>query len=236
MTLKKEGILFFAIIFIIFLSLITFVYSEENQVENSQDNKIASNLDFGSIWDKITSTTSKNWDKITNYTSDKFNFAYDNFLRLIGVRSFEGEGNVLWSSDFWKSTFWYYLFTFSLFTFLFLFLFTFIYIKSMDTSPMGGTWVTFQAFTLPYNIFVIIILILYPFLMGIPLLNRFLQIITLEFLGVHWIWRSFIFASILFFSPKLWKEYLKYIRRKRTYKAKLEKVAGEEVSKAMARA
>ena len=76
----------------------------------------------------------------------------------------------------------------------------------------------------------------YIILGGIPFFNRVLQIITLEILGLHIIWRSLIIGSVLYFGPIYAKRYFKYKRRNRLYKQKLEKVAGEEISKAMSNA
>ena len=79
----------------------------------------------------------------------------------------------------------------------------------------------------------IILFILYPFLMLVPILKRILQIITLEFLGLHFFWRAFIIAAIFSFAPLFWARYRKYRLRTELYKDKLRKVAIEERDKAL---
>ncbi|MEM3074385.1 MAG: hypothetical protein QW727_00355 [Candidatus Pacearchaeota archaeon] len=241
MKLNKKGVLFLFSIIIFILFLLSFVYSEETQAnENDKNNGgriIVPQSDIKEILDKVKLTTKNNWDKFTNHTSHYF-------LMLVGVKSFNGKWDIIWSLDFWKYNFWYYFFTFSLPTFLFFRFFHLFmehniipWIKNFNII----TWIKdFKLITwikkTYYRVFVIIILILYPFLMGIPLANRFLQIMTLEILGLHWFWRSFIFATILFFIPKMRDSYVEYVKIKRDYQDKLEKVAGEEIAKAMARA
>ena len=78
--------------------------------------------------------------------------------------------------------------------------------------------------------------IAYVILMGIPLLNRILQIITLEFLFVNkGLWgfliRSLVIGTVLYFSPVLLEAYFKSEKKKELYHRALRKVAGEELNK-----
>jgi len=76
-----------------------------------------------------------------------------------------------------------------------------------------------------------ILLGIFPFLTGIPLLNRFLQIITLDLLGIHIIWRSLIIATALYFGPIYIKKFYGYQKRTKIYKDELEKAAAIELVK-----
>lgn len=71
----------------------------------------------------------------------------------------------------------------------------------------------------------------YAVLMGFPILNRLLQIVTLEFLGVHWIWRTLIIAVLISFAPFYLKKYGEYKRRKFEFKKALETEASKEAMK-----
>jgi len=73
---------------------------------------------------------------------------------------------------------------------------------------------------------------LYPFLMPVPIIKRILQIITLEFLGLHFFWRAFIIAAIFSFAPLFWGRYRKYREKTEVYKQALRDVAIEEKHKA----
>jgi hypothetical protein len=73
--------------------------------------------------------------------------------------------------------------------------------------------------------------LIYAIAMGIPILNRTLQIITLEFLGVHWLWRSLILATMISFGPFFLKKYGEYRKRMKLEKDALEEQAAIEAMK-----
>lgn len=76
------------------------------------------------------------------------------------------------------------------------------------------------------------LIFIFLILFGIPIINRFLQIITLEILGVHWFWRSLIIATAIYFAKPLIKSYARNWKRRKAYEEQLEKVAMEEAVKA----
>jgi len=79
-----------------------------------------------------------------------------------------------------------------------------------------------------------IFLVAYPILMSIPLVNRAIQIITLEVLMPgSWFLRSFILAFYVGVVPALFKSYVKYKNRSEEYEEKLKKEIGERVAEEM---
>ena len=235
--IKKGVRLFsFVIVLVLLFSFISFisVYAEES----SDSNTVLGNQ----IWDSIKGTTKENWDKFYGFTSGKLGefggYVGDKVERLIGVKNLQGESINIFSGNFWKSQLWYYYFTFSLFLILFGIIFNIIFFISLiDKNDFINNFYDTLEWTnwnpLIYIKRIWIPALVYPILMGIPLIIRFLQIITLEILGIHWLWRSFIWAAILFFSPIMWEKYLDYRKRTRIYEEKLKKIAGEEAVKAM---
>ena len=117
----------------------------------------------------------------------------------------------------------YFSFWFLVLIWIFIFLLIYGYSKNEIRNEISK---------IKYYIFLLII----PLLMGIPIINRILQIITLEFLGIHWLWRSLLFSGILYFGPIFFQDYVKHRERRIKYKHKLEKIVGEEISRAIAKA
>ena len=81
-------------------------------------------------------------------------------------------------------------------------------------------------------------LLVYPLLMQVPILNNILSIITLEplfFFSEHTWWgviiRSFIVATVVYFAPYMYKSFKEYRVRRQKYKKYLETAAGEELLK-----
>lgn len=124
-------------------------------------------------------------------------------------------------------------FSFWILVIIWIFIFSLIYSYSKnDLKGYSKKDIKGEISKIKYYIFLLII----PLLMGIPIINRILQIITLEFLGIHWFWRSLIFSGIIYGFPRFFQDYVKHRERRLKYKHKLEKIAGEEISRAIAKA
>lgn len=61
----------------------------------------------------------------------------------------------------------------------------------------------------------------YPVLMGIPILNTFLKIITLEIIGLHFIWRALIISVVISFFPVFLANWVEREKKRKVYKEKL---------------
>lgn len=83
---------------------------------------------------------------------------------------------------------------------------------------------------------ILVLPIAVPFVMGIPYINRFLQIITLEIFGLNIFYSTFLIATLIAIITMSWKEIRTYYRRRRIYRDKMEEIEGEEVAKALAKA
>ncbi|PIN89236.1 hypothetical protein COU57_06270 [Candidatus Pacearchaeota archaeon CG10_big_fil_rev_8_21_14_0_10_32_14] len=82
---------------------------------------------------------------------------------------------------------------------------------------------------------IITLLLIYQILILIPFVNRIVQIITLEFTGIHWILISFILYFEISIVPRILSKYVEYKIRTRKYDQALKKVAGEEALRAISR-
>jgi len=74
--------------------------------------------------------------------------------------------------------------------------------------------------------------------MGTPILNRVLQIITLEFLLAGSLWKNnairvAIITVVLIFIPEMWRSYVKKRAKRYEYKVELERAAREEAAGAL---
>ena len=185
------------------------------------------------------------WDLIKGYSKLSFDSSTSSFNRgvgwILGANTFGGKSITVLSPYYWKSDGlkydalgdgWRYVLG-SLVTFLLIFVVLVLY-TIFSSNPYDSEYFEKNMSILgtKYPWFIIIILILFPFLMGIPIINRILQVITLEFLGTHWFWRCLIFATLLFFGPIYWKKYAEYRVRTRKYKEKMEALAIKEINRA----
>jgi len=232
----KRGYLVILIISIILLSSLTAIAQEPEP--KVKDNSILGNIKSG-------------LNSVASFIGDKAS-------RIIGIKDFKGnysyligEGEFVLGSfivvlfgitvltigaliylfgsktlNLWYFTgtgFEYFSFWFLVLIWIFIFLLIYGYSKNEIRNEISK---------IKYYIFLLII----PLLMGIPIINRILQIITLEFLGIHWLWRSLLFSGILYFGPIFFQDYVKHRERRIKYKHKLEKIVGEEISRAIAKA
>jgi hypothetical protein len=78
--------------------------------------------------------------------------------------------------------------------------------------------------------------IIYSFLSLFPILNRILQILTLEAIGAGIFWRTLIVFLVLYFIPFIKPKYDEMKKRNQYYKEAQERIAGEEIMKAVAKA
>lgn len=239
----KKRVLFFCLIVMLLFGILLngFIVNVSAADTNTQINDGSTTSPI-SIQDSLN----KLWGDIGTNAYTAYNATYSflglNFKKAVGARTFSGEGLNVASWDFWSGSFWYYLLTFSLPLIIFGWLFYIIFVISENLSNSNNPWESLNFFSIfnPWKVLskikaVWIVALFYPFLMGIPLINRALQVITLEAIGLHWFWRAFVWAVILFFLPKLWEAYVRYRTRMRKYRTALEKVAGEENAKALAR-
>ena len=81
---------------------------------------------------------------------------------------------------------------------------------------------------------IIIIGIGYAIIMQIPIINRFMQIITFELLGVNWFLRSIILAFYIGFGPAWIEQYARYRLRMKYYKKITQIKYGAKMTRGMA--
>jgi len=77
--------------------------------------------------------------------------------------------------------------------------------------------------------------VFYMVLMIIPILNRTMQIVTFEFLGLHWVYRSLIVATAVSFMPTFWRAFIKMKKDRAKYEVELEHQAAIEMMRARMR-
>jgi hypothetical protein len=82
----------------------------------------------------------------------------------------------------------------------------------------------------------LIFFIIYPFLDLFPILNRILSILTFEAIGAGIFWRVLIVFLVLYFIPFIKPKYDEMKKRNQYYKEAQERIAGEEIMKAVAKA
>lgn len=148
-------------------------------------------------------------------------FVVDKLGWVVGTNTFDGESNHVFSFEYWLGDAKEYFF-FGIIVFLWMSIFQVFYAygtKQRIKNPFVlKNWRLYIAF-------------IYAFLMGIPVLNRILQFITLEFLGINWFLRSLFIAGIFSFAPYVIKEYSKYRLRMEKEDEALEEAAMDEVVK-----
>jgi|TARA_B100001971_G_scaffold189906_1_gene192266 hypothetical protein len=237
---KKNFFVFFIIIFYVLTVFNVggvIAVEEDNfltKIKNLfvKDNKDTN--DKGGAWSWVKEKTKPLTSKVSGFFSTTFGFVGDKVMWIIGVKSFEGEGVVWFYGYFLSLEFWDNV-LFAGIVSIWIFLFWFFLTLNFYRNSLEGYDFINKKFSVFLKRF-LPLFISYIILGGIPFFNRVLQIITLEILGLHIIWRSLIIGSVLYFGPIYAKRYFKYKRRNRLYKQKLEKVAGEEISKAMSNA
>lgn len=210
--MKKRDYLVLLLIGIILISLYS-ISAQSNITEQSAISK---------IWEPVK----VNFLKFSTFTSNKLGV-------LFGFRSFNKDNlsNNYFSgfSEYMSSNFLYYLAFIVLVIFLMYIFHLIEFISFLPKDMVGIKGVTKDFFK--SNKIQIFILILFLFFIGVPLINRILQIITLEVLGVGLFIRALIISSILYFLPEFAKRYAEYRKRNYEYKEKLGKIAGEEMLK-----
>lgn len=82
---------------------------------------------------------------------------------------------------------------------------------------------------------ILVLIFLYPVLMQMPIINKIIEIITFEVLGLSWFLRSFIVAFYIGFGPEMISKYRAYSRRVWIAKQGYEEQAGLEIAKALAK-
>ncbi len=158
-----------------------------------------------------------------------------------GSRNFEGNEVHLFSEGFWTFQYFGSYLVFSLVVFILAILLDFILFRIIRSGSISLPTVfskkqRFKLF-LKSKKSSLIFLVLYPLLMGVPYINRFLQIITLEVLAINevfwWFWRSLIVALVLGFGSLFLERYKKYRERKKITKEEYERVFQTEAVKAI---
>ncbi len=156
---------------------------------------------------------------------------------IIGTRTFGGESIHIFSDYYWFEGF---LHNAALSILVVLWTIPLVILYAVNDKSGGVTrfssWRLHAAFFyFRYCKSALIFAVLYPLLMGVLVINRILQILTLEVLGVAVVWRAFIVSAVLIFGPLYFKKYIAYRVEIREYQEELQKVAGEEIIKAMAK-
>jgi len=162
---------------------------------------------------------------------------YEPFARVIGVKTLSGEGNNVLTLNYWKDSGWknaLFGLWVAILTALF---FTFANFNEFSTLPNrsfldkleDGLPSIKRRFIFDFIYFVLG----FPIIMGIPIFNRILGILTLEFLGIHWVWRGLVVAGVLAFFGVFYKRYYEYRKRTFLYKQELEEATAIEGAKAM---
>ena len=214
-------------------------------------------------WGDVTGPLTIVTDPLTDRIKTGAGYVNDKALWIIGAKNFKGEGTNLASREYWfksrkfwyQGLFWYY----GLYGLLLVF-WLFWYYPHMtkekyhdytDTiyqlaSKFGdfGPIETYRNnitkfmgyFFILENWKILVLPIAVPFVMGIPYINRFLQIITLEIFGLNIFYSTFLIATLIAIITMSWEEIQAYYRRRRIYRDKMEKIEGEEVAKALAKA
>lgn len=159
------------------------------------------------------------------------NYVGNKILWVVGARTFEGEGFRTWS----------YILTRIGFIFVVLvFMFLFYYIQIHNTSNLNLRYLdTFykrlRYFIRRHVIVQEILLVIYFIFSLIPILNRIMQIITLEILfsGSPWSYvvRALIWAVILYYGPSLFVSYRKASEVNIAYRDSLKDEAAKEIAK-----
>ena len=167
------------------------------------------------------------WGVIKPIVGKPIAYANEKVNILIGYRTEEGD-ILLCSSSTWKQLGRFLGFAAAISIWVFLF----YLIREFSTWRMGA-WIA-----RPSSMFgrLILFITMYSALGIVPITNRLLQILSLEFTGVNWVIRSFIWGAIIFFAPKFYKDYIKYKRRKDFYDKKLKEEAGKEILRAITKA
>jgi len=216
-----------------------------------------------SIWGDVTGPLTIVTDPLTDRIKTGAGYVNDKALWIIGAKNFEGEGTNLASLEYWfksgkfwyQRLFWYY----GLYGLLLVFWLFWYYphmtkekyhdytdtiyqlaSKFGDFGPIetyrNNITIFMGYFFILENWKILVLPIAVPFVMGIPYINRFLQIITLEIFGLNIFYSTFLIATLIAIITMSWEEIQAYYRRRRIYRDKMEEIEGEEVAKALAKA
>ncbi|PIN93253.1 hypothetical protein COU54_03790 [Candidatus Pacearchaeota archaeon CG10_big_fil_rev_8_21_14_0_10_31_24] len=117
---------------------------------------------------------------------------------------------------------------FGILFFMWIVLFELIYLAGFIGNPDFNV---LKRYAKSYLKKVFIGVIIYVILEMVPILNRFIQIITFEFLGLNIILRSFILSAIIYYGLLYVKRYNDYKKRMKKYDSKLEEYALKEAAK-----
>ncbi len=95
--------------------------------------------------------------------------------------------------------------------------------KAGATSSFDAFWYALEKYffslsnLIIYTLAMVVLFILY----GIPILNTFLKIITLEIIGVHFIWRALIIGVVISFFPVFLASWVEREKKRKVDKEKL---------------
>lgn len=221
--MRRGWYIFFLVAVVVLLVSGTFVSAQDAEQTVSNVSSDAG------LWGTIKDNMVRVFNAISTF-ADKYIVG-----PIIGTRTFGGKSIHIFSGNFWSERFFSYI-SLSVWIILWSVVFGFFQLRLGNAKSERnivfkftfGKWLKFTKFAL-------IFAVLYPILMGIPFINRILQIVTLEVLGVAVVWRAFIVSAVFIFGPLYFKRYIAYRVEIREYKEELQKVAGEEIIKAMAK-
>ncbi|MBI2629379.1 hypothetical protein HYW74_04825 [Candidatus Pacearchaeota archaeon] len=228
----------FLIICILLLIVIPLIFIFNSPISNKAD--------IG-LWGVIKSSFSFVLNLVKNVISVPLAFIWDKVSWITGGQTWQGK-------SVWKIEYLFEAIAILIFGLIFSLIGSTLKYFGEVYTGLPYDWVDLAVESLrSYFKKIVIPAILFLILMFIPIINRIIQVITFEILDIRWIFdykntdvftgigfpwwlRAFIIAAVLYFFPLIWKEYVRFSKRKREYREKLDEEFGREMLRQAARA